>query len=409
LPPDRVKYRKAGALKSALLSRAWERFRAGGGGRRRAGPFDAFLATQTHWLDDFATFMALRDANGTSDWPQWPREIVRRQSAAMREARTVLADEIRRQQFSQFLFRRQLQALRRYARPRGVSLIGDLPIFVSADSADVWANPHLFQLDRSHRPRAVAGVPPDYFSRTGQRWGNPLYDWEAMRRDGFAWWVARARATLDQVDLVRIDHFRGFEAYWQIPARLPTAERGRWVKAPGRGLFVALRKQLGRLPFIAEDLGLITPEVESLRDQFGLPGMRVLQFAFGGGGADNPFLPHNYVPNAVAYTGTHDNDTTPGWFARLDRKGRAAVRDYAPDGQLNGKWDPAWALIRLAWSSVAHTAVAPLQDVLGLGSKARMNTPGTGTGNWRWRFQEGMLREDRLDQLGELTATYGRA
>ena len=409
LPQDRVDYRKAGALKSALLDRAWDRFQAGAGGRRLAGEFQRFVQSNAPWLDDFALFMALRDAHGTSDWPQWPRGIVRRQPAPLREARDALSGPVRRQQFAQFLFRRQLQALRQYARNKGVGLIGDLPIFVSPDSADVWANPHLFQLDRSRRPRAVAGVPPDYFSKTGQRWGNPLYDWDAMRRDGFAWWVARARATLDQVDLVRIDHFRGFEAYWRIPAHLPTAERGRWVRAPGRELFVRLREELGGLPFIAEDLGVITPEVEALRDEFALPGMRVLQFAFGGGGADNPFLPHNYVPNAVVYTGTHDNDTTAGWFAGLDKTTRAAVRHYAPDGRSNGTWDPAQALIRSAWASVADTAVAPLQDLLGLGSKARMNRPGIGTGNWRWRFREGTLQGDRLDRLGELTATYGRA
>jgi 4-alpha-glucanotransferase len=228
-----------------------------------------------------------------------------------------------------------------------------------------------------------------------------------MKRDGYAWWIARARATLEQVDVVRIDHFRGFEAYWRIPAHRPTAERGRWVKGPGRDLFLALRKSLGNLPFIAEDLGLITPEVEALRDEFALPGMRVLQFAFGGGG-DNAFLPHNYVRNSVVYTGTHDNDTTAGWFKSLDSKARAAVRDYVPAARSDGKWDPAWALIRLAWSSVADRAIAPLQDVLGLGSKARINTPGTATGNWRWRVREEMLRGNALDGLEELTTVYGR-
>ena len=408
LPPDRVDYRKAGTLKSALLGRAWERFEAGAGRRRLAGEFQEFITSQGHWLGDFAAFMALRDAHRTAHWPRWPRDLVRRKPAALREARAGLSQPIWRHQFAQFLFWRQLQALRKYAREKGVKLIGDLPIFVSADSADVWANPHLFQLDRTGRPKAVAGVPPDYFSMTGQRWGNPLYDWDVMRADGFAWWVARARAALDQVDLVRVDHFRGFEAYWRIPAHLPTAERGRWVKVPGRELFIALRKQLGGLPFIAEDLGLITPDVEALRDEFALPGMRVLQFGFGGG-ADNPFLPHNYVRNAVVYTGTHDNDTTIGWFGGLDRKTRAAVRDYAPQDNVNGKWDPAWSLTRLAWGSVADTAIAPLQDVLSLGSKARMNTPGTATGNWRWRFRAEMLRGSQLDRLRDLTTTYGRA
>ena len=405
LPPGRVNYHKAGALKTALLVKAWERF-WGDHSSPLHDEWDGFTRSQAHWLDDFALFMAMVDARGTARWPGWPRDLARRKPATLHAAKLDQLERVRRHAFAQFLFWRQLQALRRYAKGKGVKLIGDLPIFVSADSSDVWANPQLFQLDRTGRPKAVAGVPPDYFSQTGQRWGNPLYDWDAMRRDGYAWWLARVRATLDQVDLVRVDHFRGFEAYWRVPAHLPTAERGRWVKAPGRELFQALQKALGALPFIAEDLGVITPEVEALRDEFGLPGMRVLQFAFGGG-ADNPFLPHHYVRNAVAYTGTHDNDTTVGWFRGLDKKARAAVRDYAGSGS-DGKWDPAWALIRLAWASVADRAIAPLQDVLSLGSTARMNTPGTGTGNWRWRYRAETLRDDVLDRLGELTTTYGR-
>ena len=408
LRPDQADYPRARILKEKLLARAWERYRGGAGGRRVHNAVDQFIRSQADWLGDFALFMALAEATGTASWPRWPRELARYDRKALRLAMSQpVTDALERHQFAQFLFFRQLGALREYARGKGVRLIGDLPIFVSDDSSDVWANRHLFQLDRTGRPKAVAGVPPDYFSKTGQRWGNPLYDWDRMKRDGFRWWVARARATLGQVDLVRMDHFRGFEAYWRVPAHLPTAERGRWVKAPGRDLFQTLRNELAGLPFIAEDLGVITPEVEALRDDFALPGMRVLQFAFGGGGADNPFLPHHYVRNCVAYTGTHDNDTTAGWFKSLDRTTQEQVRAYAPDWS-GAKWDPAWALIRAAWSSVAEVAIAPLQDVLSLRSRARMNIPGTAAGNWRWRFQEKDLRPELLDRLAHLTATYGR-
>jgi 4-alpha-glucanotransferase len=347
--------------------------------------------------------MALKDQK-LGAWQTWPRKLVRCERGAMAEARHVLADKVDRHRFGQFIFFRQLERLRKYAKDRGVRLIGDLPIFVSPDSATVWTRPELFQLDRQRRPKAVAGVPPDFFSETGQRWGNPLYDWDAMQRDGFSWWIDRVRATLAQVDLVRIDHFRGFAGYWRIPASSPTAETGQWVAAPGVELFKALRKALGRLPFIAEDLGVITPDVEALRDRFGLPGMRVLQFGFDGG-AENPFLPHNYVPPSVAYTGTHDNDTTVGWFRSLDRRTRRAVDRYAPGARS----DPAWAMMRLAWASVSKLAIAPAQDVLRLDARARMNVPGLALGNWSWRMREGAFDNELIHQLAELTQTYGRA
>lgn len=418
-PDDRVNYDRVATFKDKLLSEAWQQY-LNAAAPHLHRPFAAFRKAQAHWLDDFSLFMALKEAQG-GVWTDWPADLVRRDPAALRAARRSLAHAIGRHQFTQFLFFRQLDALRAYAAEKGVKLIGDLPIFISADSSDVWADPHLFLLDKNHRPRVVAGVPPDYFSETGQRWGNPLYDWAAMERDGYAWWVARLRATLAQVDLVRVDHFRGFEAYWQIPASSPTARKGRWVKGPGRKLFDALGRELGGLPLIAEDLGVITPPVEALRDELGLPGMRVLQFAFGGG-TDNPYLPHNYAPNAVAYTGTHDNDTTAGWYATLKPAERTRLHRYAPGlegnrardgskgrtGEVNGE-DAAWALIRLAWSSVADCAIAPLQDVLGLGGEARMNTPGLPTGNWEWRYAAGQLTRDVLDRLGELTETYGRA
>jgi 4-alpha-glucanotransferase len=306
--------------------------------------------------------------------------------------------------FRQFLFYRQWRALKEYARQQNVRLIGDVPIFVADDSADVWTNPELFLLDKRRLPAVVAGVPPDYFSNTGQLWGNPLYNWDAHKSSGYAWWMARLRAALGQVDRVRLDHFRGFEAYWEVPAGQPTAEKGRWVKAPGADFLNVLRLHLGDLPLIAEDLGVITPEVRQLRKQFDLPGMRILQFAFGGA-FERRFLPHRHVRNSVVYTGTHDNDTTRGWYESLTADELRFLRRYAP----NAESDISWELIRLAWMSVADSAITPLQDVLSLGSEARMNWPGRPSGNWRWRFRADMLTEGLLDRLAELTETYERA
>ena len=315
-----------------------------------------------------------------------------------------MRDPIGLYRFQQFLFFRQWQALKEYAHGKGIGLIGDMPIFVASDSTEVSAHPELFQLDEQCRPRVVAGVPPDYFATTGQRWGNPLYDWTAYQQSGYAGWIARVKAALELVDRIRLDHFRGFEAYWAIPASCPTAEKGQWVKGPGADFFIALQKELGTLPLIAEDLGVITPEVEALRMRFGLPRMRILQFAFGGA-QENRFLPHNFDRNTVVYTGTHDNDTTHGWFQALTEKEQRFLRRYAPstDG------DVAWDLIRLAWASVADLAVAPLQDVLSLGHEARMNLPGTTGDNWRWRVTTEQLSEDRLNWLGELTEVYQRS
>jgi 4-alpha-glucanotransferase len=301
------------------------------------------------------------------------------------------------------LFFRQWKSLRDHARKQGIGIIGDLPIFVAYDSADVWTHPELFQLDARRRPVVVAGVPPDYFAATGQLWGNPLYDWDALRRTGFAWWVERLRAALRLVDVVRLDHFRGLQAYWEVPGGAATAAGGRWVPGPGAELLTTLKTALAGLPLIAEDLGFITPEVDALREQFGLPGMRILQFAFGGA-VERRFLPHNLVREVVVYTGTHDNDTTLGWYSGLTDEERAHLLNYAPGADR----DPAWALIRLAWASVAGCAIAPLQDLLGLGREARMNQPGTTGGNWRWRFREGELRAEVVDRLAELTETYER-
>ena len=399
---DRVDYGSVIPYKLHLLDTAWGRFRGAAAPGLRA-PFEEFCQASAGWLDDFALFMALKDRHAGAHWHDWPLDLVLRRPGPLAAARRELADAVGLHQFRQFLFFRQWGDLKHYANSRGVRLIGDVPIFVSGDSADVWANPELFLLDERRRPTAVAGVPPDYFSATGQLWGNPLYDWSRVKEGRYAWWVDRLKATLTQVDRVRLDHFRGFEAFWSVPAGMPTAETGEWVPGPGDELFAALREGLGGLPLIAEDLGLITPGVEALRDRLGLPGMRILQFAFGDTSA-NPFLPHNYVRNTVAYTGTHDNDTTAGWYATAGEQVRKTARRY-----LGGDDDVVGRLLRLAWCSVADDALAPLQDVLRLGSEGRMNLPGRPAGNWGWRLREGQLTEAALGELAEMTEATGRS
>jgi 4-alpha-glucanotransferase len=409
-PGHRVEYGELIPYKLGLLHRAYEHWK---GGAASAGPegareeFEGFCARQKHWLEDFALFMALKrrhleEAGGV--WNRWPPPLRRREPRALEESRRELAAEIDEVRFQQYLFARQWGALRRRAAALGIRIIGDLPIFVAYDSADVWAHQELFQLDGAGEPTVVAGVPPDYFSETGQLWGNPLYRWKAMRENGYAWWIERVKSKLGRVDLLRLDHFRGFEAYWEVPAGEETAVKGRWVKGPGAGFFEALRRALGQLPIIAEDLGLITPEVERLRDRFLLPGMKVLQFAFDGK-PENPFLPHNYTnPNCVVYTGTHDNDTTRGWYSSLGDEWKDQIRRYlARDGQ-----DIAWDLTRLAYSSVARMAVVPLQDLLGLGSEGRMNFPSRPAGNWQWRVSAAALSPEISGRLREMTALYGR-
>ena len=401
-PADHVEYGPVLAYKAALTAHAWDNFRAGRGKALRS-TFQEFCTQEAGWLDDFALFMALKEAHGGVSWHDWPEALVLRKPDALQQARQELAEPMQLHRFRQFLFYGQWRALKHYARQRNVRLIGDVPIFVADDSADVWTNPELFLLDAQRRPAVVSGVPPDYFSNTGQLWGNPLYDWQAHQRSGYAWWTARLRAALEQVDFVRLDHFRGFEAYWEVPAGQATAEKGHWVKGPGADFLRVLRDKLGGLPIIAEDLGVITPEVRQLRLQFDLPGMGILQFAFGGA-PERRFLPHRHVRNTVVYTGTHDNDTTRAWNDSLTADELQFLRRYAPSIDK----DISWGLIRLAWMSVADYALAPLQDVLSLGSEARMNWPGRPAGNWRWRFRTEMLTEDLLDRLAELTATYER-
>jgi 4-alpha-glucanotransferase len=354
--------------------------------------FEEFCATKQAWLDDFATFMALKEANAGCPWPQWTR-------TTDADPQAVLAYK-----FLQFQFFRQWQGLRQYCHARGIRLLGDLPIYVAHDSADVWGHPELFALAATNQPTVVAGVPPDYFSATGQHWGNPLYRWDVMADTGYAWWIARIQAALECVDVVRLDHFRGFERYYTIPADATDAIHGTWLAGPGDRLFTALHQALGGLPFIAEDLGIITPEVVALRERWGLPGMRVLQFAFGSEAADDPHKPHNYVKNCVVYTGTHDNDTSAGWFVTLERAARTRALRY-----LHGRAETVhWDMIRVVLASVADTAIVPMQDVLGLGSTARMNLPGTGHDNWRWRVRPEQLAPRLSERLLELTHTYGR-
>jgi 4-alpha-glucanotransferase len=406
LSPFVVEYEKVVPFKVRLLEIARARFSAGARPDLRPA-YEQFCHVHALWLDDYALFRALKGRYDGVCYLEWPVDLVRRTPAALAEARRELANQIELARFAQFLLARQADRLERHAHDRGVRLIGDLPFFVSPDSSDVWANPDLFLLGKDHRPAVVAGVPPDYFSADGQLWGNPVYDWDALRRSKYRWCIERLRALLAQVDVIRLDHFRAFAAAWHVPAEASTARAGQWVRGPGAQFFRAVEKELGTLPFIAEDLGLITPDVVALREELGLPGTRVLQFAFDGK-ADNPHLPDNYVSNIVAYTGTHDNATTRGWYEALSETEQPIVwRHLGRSGGAASEVAPA--LLRLAWESVAALAIAPLQDLLNLGNEARMNVPGRGGGNWRWRCTEEMLSTGAFEWLRELTNTSGRA
>jgi 4-alpha-glucanotransferase len=404
--PSTVEYEKVVPFKVRLLETAWSRF--GAGARPDLRPaYERFCQVHEPWLDDYAVFRALKSRYKGACYLEWPVEVVGRTPAALAQARREMANPIERGRFAQFLLSRQAERLVRHAHDRGVRLIGDLPFFVSPDSSDVWANPELFLLAKDHRPTVAAGVPPDYFSADGQLWGNPVYDWDALRRSGYRWCVERLHALLAQVDVIRLDHFRAFAAAWHVPAEASTARAGRWVRGPGAEFFRAVAKDLGTLPFIAEDLGLITPDVNALRDEFRLPGMRVLQFAFDGN-PDNPHLPDNYVSDTIAYTGTHDNATTRGWYEALSATEQQSV--WKCLGRSCGAAaEAAPALLRLAWESVAALAIAPLQDLLSLGNDARMNVPGRAAGNWRWRCTEEMLSARAFEWLHDLTDTSGRS
>ena len=369
--------------------------------------YKQFIKESSDWLGDYALFMAIKSTNDNKPWSQWEEDVVRRDPETLNQLRLELSEEILFHEFMQFQFWRQWLELKNYANDRGIQIVGDMPIYVAHDSADVWARPENFNLDKeTMEPALMAGVPPDFFSETGQLWGNPTYNWEAIKENGFKWWLQRLRALLLQVDLIRIDHFRGFEAFWAVEAGQDTAINGEWIEAPGEAFFEKVRAELGELPFLAEDLGMIDEKVEDLRDRFDFPGMKILIFAFGGG-PDNPYLPFNVSSNFAIYTGTHDNNTTVGWF-----EDEASEQEKYNLATYVGPFTPEnvhWAMIRLALGSRANQAVVPLQDLMGLGGDARMNTPGVGEGNWGWRYTEAMITSQMKRQLRELTVLYGRA
>ena len=391
-PADRADFDRVVKWKGELLRKAFARFDADG----LHDEFERFVTEQNEWLEDFALYMALKEQSGGAPWWEWD------ENATSRKHQRELRDEIRFHKFVQFVFFRQWASVRDAARARGISIMGDVPIYVAHDSADVWANRELFQIDERGNPIVVAGVPPDYFSATGQRWGNPIYRWDKLAETGHRWWITRIRANLRLADVIRLDHFRGFAAYWEVPANEPTAIHGRWMPGPGMALFDALREALGNLPLVAEDLGFITPEVNELRETTGMAGMKILQFGFSS--PDSPHLPHRFVAHTVVYTGTHDNDTALGWFKNAPESERLLARMYLGDDCA----DIAWALIRAAYTSVAETAIVPLQDILGLGSEARMNRPGAGLDNWSWRFQAGTLTREIATRLRRLAEISGR-
>jgi 4-alpha-glucanotransferase len=416
LPDGSVDYGAVIAFKTALLRKAAQNFFINiNADETASNTFRIFCAENAAWLDDYALFMAAKDFHHSAVWTDWDAGLRRRDPGAMAQWRERLSTEVEVHKFAQFEFFRQWQSLKIRCQGHGIRIMGDIPIYVAHDSADVWAHPELFLLDERGRPTVVAGVPPDYFSATGQLWGNPIYRWDVLARSGYRWWIDRFRASLKLFDLVRLDHFRGFEAYWEIPAHAPTAANGKWVKGPGRKLFEVLRNELGELPVVAENLGVITPEVESLRLEFGLPGMSLLQFAFGNDPQGPSFRPHNYERELAAYTGGHDNDTTVGWWTSTgtDDSTRTAEdireeREFTK-AYLGFENEPInWVFIRTILASVAAIAIVPMQDVLGLGSEARMNLPGTTSGNWRWRFLPGALTAEIGNRLRMLTTVYDR-
>lgn len=413
-PEAEVDFAKVKAFRIPLLQKAFDRFEADASSAQRRA-LDAFCRRESGWLDDYALFAALKKENGGVAWQHWPQALVVREAGALAEARVRLARAVRARQFWQYSFFEQWGVLRAACQARGIRILGDIPIFVAHDSADVWAHPELFHLAPDGSPGLIAGVPPDYFSATGQLWGNPLYRWDVIARTGYRFWIDRFRAALGLVDLVRLDHFRGFEAYWEVPGGEATAVNGRWVKGPGAALFDALLADLGSLPIVAENLGVITDEVEALRRRYGFPGMAVLQFAFGNDGCASSFQPHNHTPNLVVYTGTHDNDTIVGWWnagvgdstrtrADVDTE-QALARLYLGTEGREIHWD----FVRAALASVADTAIVPAQDLLGLGNEARMNLPGRPGGNWKWRLRPGQLTSQLAARLRRLAEIYERA
>jgi len=401
-PKNRVAFPEVREHKRRLLYQAFERFQ----GKKDPG-FEHFCKQHGSWLHDFALFVALKMHHGNKAWNEWPDELRHRKPEALQEAHRAYATSVARTKFIQYMAARQWEALKRYCEQKGVQVLGDLPIYVQYDSADVWTHPHLFKLDEHQRPYAVAGVPPDYFSATGQLWGNPLYNWDNLKKHEYQWWIERVRHNLYLFDFVRIDHFRGLVAYWEVPAHEKTAIHGKWIEAPVMDFFKQLQKKIPVLPIIAEDLGVITPDVREVMQIFELPGMKILMFAFGDDVATNPYIPHNLVRNCILYTGTHDNNTVRGWFENeIDDTVKKRVFDYI--GREIRVDELHWTFIRMVLMSVANTAIIPAQDLLGLGQEARMNRPSSLEGNWGWRLQEGQLTESVLGRLRSLTDCYGR-
>lgn len=398
---EHVNFDAVSAFKTQLLRKSFAHFQQNASSSQRY--WLELFEGDNKWLDDWALYAALKEQHDGKTWTAWPRALAMRERPAVAAARRDLAEEIRFHKYVQFLFFRQWAVVREAADARHIRVMGDVPIYVNGDSADVWANRNLFQLDDNGEPTAVAGVPPDYFSTTGQRWGNPLYRWDLLREQKYRWWVSRFRAALRFADIVRVDHFRGFAAYWEIPASEPTAIHGRWMPGPGRALFDAIRESLGDLPLVAEDLGFITPEVHELRRAIDVPGMKILQFAFAQ--VNSPHLPHCYEPRTVVYTGTHDNDTARGWFAHATPEERQLATTYLG---IDADGDIEWSLIRAAFTSIAQLAIVPVQDILGLGSEARMNRPGDGDANWSWRYLPGALTRTHAERIRHLAEITGR-
>ena len=403
---DNEEYIDYGAIynqKYPLLRKAYENFKSSDNHEMKEN-LEHFKRENASWLNDYSLYISLKNHFNGLPWNEWAHDIKNREHGAMEHYRNELADDIEYHNFIQFLFFKQWGDVKRYANENGIKIIGDIPIFVAADSSDAWANPEIFLFDEERKPVKVAGVPPDYFSATGQLWGNPLYNWQKLKETNYSWWVERVRANLSTCDIIRIDHFRGFEAYWAVPYGDDTAINGQWEPGPGIDLFNAIKSQLGELPIIAEDLGLMTQGVIDLREATGFPGMKILGFAFDSG-EENDYLPHTYTKNCVVYTGTHDNDTLIGWFQKAKEEDRQFARDY-----LNSRSDDEihWDAIRGAWSSVASMAISPVQDFLGLGSEARINTPGVAAGNWQWRLKQGVLTDELAEKIAKLTKIYSR-
>lgn len=400
LPDEKVDYGNVINFKRAALRKAHLHFIKSGLEKEE---YQEFVEENDFWLNDYALFIAIKESFGGMPWWDWKEEFKFRDEITLKRFLNENQNAVNFHKFVQYLFGKQWQNVKSYANNKGISIIGDIPLYVAHDSADVWSNHEVFQFDKNRNPTQVAGVPPDYFSRTGQLWGNPIYNWSHMKKNGFRWWIDRIEATTALYDIVRIDHFRGFEAYWAVPYGDETAMNGTWVEAPGEALFKTVKKELGVLPIIAEDLGIITPEVEKLRDDFEFPGMKILQFAFHSDEGSG-YLPHNYTPNFIVYTGTHDNDTLQGWFNTLEHAVKERVLAYVDANEEN----VIRKMIRLAWSSTAKMAVIPLQDLLGLGSEARMNIPGTPGGNWQWRFKKEQLNDEMAKWLNHITKIYNR-